>query len=182
MRGSTAEVTVALRTAYPLRGEGTMPARPAGTIHRVAAGGDLVAVRRLFEEYAASLGFSLCFQGFDRELAELPGAYGPPSGCLLLATVDLAAAGCVALRALGSGGCEMKRLFVRPAFHGRGLGRQLAEAVIGEARAAGYASVKLDTVPSMRAAQGLYASLGFEEIEPYCENPIEGARYLELRL
>jgi ribosomal protein S18 acetylase RimI-like enzyme len=154
----------------------------AATILPVTSGADLVAVRSLFEEYAASLGFSLCFQGFDRELAELPGAYGPPRGRLLLAKVDRVAAGCVALRPLGGDACEMKRLFVRPAFHGRGLGRQLAEAVLGEARAAGYASVKLDTVPAMTAAQRLYASLGFEDVRPYCANPIEGARYMELRL
>ena len=146
------------------------------------AANDLAEARLLFEEYAASLNFSLCFQGFDRELAELPGTYAPPRGRLLLAKVDGLSAGCVALRPLGDDVCEMKRLFVRPGFHGQGLGRRLAVAILEEGRAAGYAAIKLDTVPSMAAAQGLYESLGFREIPPYRENPIEGARYLELQL
>jgi ribosomal protein S18 acetylase RimI-like enzyme len=139
-------------------------------------------VRPLFTEYAASLGFSLCFQGFDDELAGLPGAYAPPLGRLLLARVDGVVAGCVALRPLDEGVCEMKRLFVRPAFHGRGLGRQLVERLIKEGSAAGYPAMRLDTVPSMTAALGLYASIGFVDIPPYRPNPIPGARYLELVL
>jgi ribosomal protein S18 acetylase RimI-like enzyme len=155
---------------------------PSVTVHPVTTDGDLVDARLLFEEYAASLDFSLCFQGFDHELAELPGSYAPPRGSLQLARVDGAAAGCVALRPIGNDACEMKRLFVRPRFHGQGLGRKLAVAIIAEGRAAGYTTMKLDTVPSMTAAQGLYESLGFRNIPPYTANPIEGARYLELRL
>jgi putative acetyltransferase len=143
---------------------------------------DLAEVRLLFQEYAASLNFSLCFQSFDRELADLPGAYAPPAGRLLLTRVEDVAAGCVALRPLGNDACEMKRLFVRPVFHGQGLGRRLALAIVEEGRAAGYTTMRLDTVPSMTAAQGLYESLGFRDIPPYRENPIDGARYLELRL
>lgn len=143
---------------------------------------DVREVRALFEEYAASLGFSLCFQGFDRELAELPGAYAPPGGRLLLARVDGAPAGCVGLRRIGEGICEMKRLFVRPAHLGTGLGRRLAEAVIDEARRAGYATMKLDTLPSMKAAIGLYESLGFRDTSPYTTNPVAGARFMELPL
>jgi len=143
---------------------------------------DIREVRALFEEYAASLGFSLCFQGFDRELAELPGAYAPPMGRLLLARVDGEAAGCVGFRPIGEHVCEMKRLFVRPAHHGTGLGRRLATAVIDEARRAGYATMKLDTLPSMKAAMGLYESLGFRDTAPYTLNPIEGARFMALTI
>jgi putative acetyltransferase len=152
------------------------------TITAAATPGDIAEARTLFEEYAASLGFSLCFQDFDRELAELPGAYAPPQGRLLLARVDGSVAGCVAVRPLDGGTCEMKRLFVRPAFHRHGIGRRLATSIIEEGRVAGYTSMRLDTVPSMTAALGLYASLGFVDIPPYRDNPIPGARYLELRL
>jgi ribosomal protein S18 acetylase RimI-like enzyme len=143
---------------------------------------DLRHAKALFEEYAASLGFSLCFQGFDRELAELPGRYAPPSGRLLLARVDGALAGCVASRDLGDRICEMKRLFVRPAFHGRGCGRRLVDAIVREARSAGYEAMRLDTLATMRAAIAIYEALGFRDVAPYTENPIEGARFLELRL
>lgn len=143
---------------------------------------DVREVRALFEEYAASLGFSLCFQSFDRELADLPGAYAPPSGRLLLARLDGEAAGCVGLRPIGEHVCEMKRLFVRPEHHGTGLGRRLAAAVVDEARRAGYATMKLDTLPSMKAAMGLYESLGFRDTAPYTHNPIEGARFMELTI
>jgi len=139
-------------------------------------------VRGLFEEYAGSLEFSLGFQGFDRELADLPGAYAPPTGRLLLARVGGVAAWCVGLRRIGEGVCEMKRLFVRSPHHGTGLGRRLATAVIEEARRAGYATMKLDTLPSMKAAIALYESLGFRETVPYTHNPIEGARFMELIL
>jgi len=152
----------------------------AVTVTPASTPADIGEVRALFEEYGASLDFSLCFQGFDEELAGLPGAYAPPLGRLLLARVDGAVAGCVALRPLDDGVCEMKRLFVRPAFVGQGIGRRLAASIIEEGRAAGYQAMRLDTVPAMKAALALYASLGFRDIAAYRENPIAGARYLEL--
>ena len=140
-------------------------------------------VRALFLEYAESLGFSLCFQGFDEELRALPGMYAPPRGRLLLAVEEGRPAGCVGLHRWDGSAAEMKRLYVRSEFRGRDLGRKLALAALDEARAAGYRSVRLDTIPSkMQAAIALYRQLGFREIPPYRENPIPGALYLELRL
>ncbi|MGW8209673.1 MAG: GNAT family N-acetyltransferase [Syntrophobacteria bacterium] len=144
--------------------------------------GDLFEVRNLFEEYADSLGIDLDFQGFDEELAELPGEYGSPDGCLLLALWKGQVAGCVALRKFSPGICEMKRLYTKPQFRGLGIGRALCEEVIGWARRLGYERMRLDTLPSMEEAKGLYSSLGFREIEPYRFNPVEGASFMELTL
>jgi putative acetyltransferase len=143
---------------------------------------DFAAARALFEEYQQSLGFSLCFQNFDAELAGLPGAYAPPEGRLLLAFSGDEPAGCIALRKIGEEICEMKRLWVRPAFRGTGLGRRLAESVMAEAGAIGYRRIRLDTLPSMAAAQALYLSLGFADIPPYNDHPIEGTRFMEATL
>jgi ribosomal protein S18 acetylase RimI-like enzyme len=150
---------------------------------QVESSGQTAQVRELFLEYARSLSFSLCFQSFDNELAKLPGDYAPPEGRLLLASYENQAAGCVALHKLDAEICEMKRLYVRPQFRGKGLGRALAERVITEARQIGYQSLRLDTVePMMRAAVAMYRKLGFREIPPYRQNPVDGALYMELQL
>ncbi len=144
------------------------------------------AVRGIFREYADTLSVDLCFQDFDAELAGLPGDYAPPRGALLLARVDGAIAGCCALRPMDSSdypnASEMKRLYVRKAFRGFGLGRQLAEAILDEARRAGYSAVLLDTLDDMEAARALYEDLGFEDIPPYYHNPHAGAHYLKVDL
>jgi len=144
--------------------------------------GDLAVVRELFREYAESLGIDLAFQGFDRELAELPGKYQPPAGRLLLAWKGSRAVGSIALRPLDAGTCEMKRLYVRPEARGERLGRRLAERICSEARQAGYARICLDTLPMMTSAQALYESLGFVPTEPYVFNPIPGTKFLALDL
>jgi ribosomal protein S18 acetylase RimI-like enzyme len=143
---------------------------------------DLQSVRLLFREYANGLGIDLSFQGFDAELAGLPGRYTPPRGRLLLACKDQIAVGCVAMRPLDAQTAEMKRLFVRAEARGEQLGRQLAEHICNEARREGYARIWLDTLPNMKSAQRLYESLGFEPIERYTFNPIEGTKYLGLNL
>ena len=145
---------------------------------------EMDAVREIFLEYAGTLDVDLSFQQFDQELAGLPGEYTPPRGQLLLAEVEGSIAGCCALRPLDSAdypnACEMKRLYVRKAFRGFGLGRQLAEAMLDAARQAGYACVLLDTLDGMESARALYGELGFEEIPPYYHNPIAGAHYLKV--
>jgi ribosomal protein S18 acetylase RimI-like enzyme len=136
----------------------------------------------LFKEYASMLGVDLCFQDFERELKELPGEYSEPGGCILLASLDSALVGCVALRPLGSGVCEMKRMYVRPGFRGQGVGRILAQNIIAEARRRDYRKMRLDSLPIMKEAQTLYRSLGFREIDPYRLNPVQGAVFMELDL
>lgn len=147
---------------------------------------DLDIVRQIFQEYADSTGIDLEFQNFAAELAMLPGDYAPPRGQLMLATVDGALAGCCALRPLDNSdypnAAEMKRLYVRRAFRGFGLGRELTEATLDHARQAGYHCVLLDTLDDMEAARALYTELGFEEIPPYYFNPIAGAHYLKVDL
>ena len=144
------------------------------------------AARQIFREYASSLQIDLCFQNFEAELEGLPGEYGAPHGQLLLALVDGELAACGAMRGLRgvdyANACEMKRLFVRPAFRCFGLGRALAQSLLDEARRAGYSAMLLDTLDDMEAARGLYATLGFEEIPPYYFNPIPGAHYLKADL
>jgi len=143
----------------------------------------LAQARELFLEYAQSLGFSLCFQNFDQELASLPGGYAPPDGRLLLAECDGNVVGCVALHKLEPGICEMKRLYLRPIVRGKGFGRVLADRIIAEARQIGYGRMRLDTVePVMKDAVAMYRRLGFKEIAPYCPNPMSGVIYMELLL
>ena len=143
----------------------------------------VVQARELFQEYAQSLGVNLCFQNFEQELAGLPGHYAPPGGRLLLAEYDGQPAGCVALHKWDDGICEMKRLYLRPSFRGKGLGRAIAEKIITDARSIGYQRMRLDTIePLMKDAVEMYRKLGFREIAPYRPNPIAGAMYMELQL
>jgi ribosomal protein S18 acetylase RimI-like enzyme len=151
------------------------------TIREANTATDIAIARELFEEYQRALGVDLCFQGFTEELASLPGAYARPTGRLLLVASDSLVLGVVAMRSLGAD-CEMKRLYVRPAGRGLGLGRLLATRLIDEARRAGYGRMLLDTLPTMTGAQALYRSIGFTEIAAYCNNPIAGTLYMALRL
>jgi len=173
----------------PKAGESSFSAASASSavrsvsIFQAESPAQIAQARELFLEYAQSLGFSLCFQNFDKELAGLPGDYTPPDGRLLLVECEGQLAGCVALHKLGPGVCEMKRLYLRPQFRGKGLGRVLAERIIAEARQIGYQHMRLDTVePVMKDAVAMYRRLGFKQIAPYCANPIAGALYMELEL
>jgi putative acetyltransferase len=151
-------------------------------IKEAHSGEHLAAIRELFVEYAKAIQVDLCFQNFDRELTELPGRYAPPEGRLLLALDGKITAGCVALRKIGDGICEVKRLYVRPAFRGQGLGRTLAQTVIATAKGIGYKCLRLDTLSSMKEAIALYESLGFQRIAPYYANPSGCAVFMELKL
>ncbi len=156
-------------------------------IRSAGSAADILEIRRLLREYESETGTDLCFQNFEEELAGLPGSYAPPSGRLLIAMAlsggsESRPAGCVALRPLDEGVCEMKRLFVRADFRGTGLGRRLATAIIAEAHAIGYRKMRLDTLPQQADAHRLYASIGFRDIGPYRPNPIAGSRFLELEL
>ncbi len=156
---------------------------PGLVLEQAESPAQVAQARELFLEYAQSLGVDLCFQNFEQELAQLPGYYAPPSGRLLLAEYGGQLAGCAALRQWESGVCEMKRLYLRPLFRGKGLGRVIAETIIAEARNAGYQHMRLDTIePIMKDAVEMYRRLGFKEIAPYRANPIAGAIYMELQL
>lgn len=168
------------------RAAATAPLTPEVRLQSPDSAALLDATRSIFREYAAGLDVDLCFQNFEAELALLPGEYAAPRGALLLAIVNGEVAGCGALRALGdvdyANACEMKRLYVRPAFRRLGLGRLLAQALMDQALGAGYSVLLLDTLDDMEAARGLYGALGFEEIPPYYYNPIPGAHYLKALL
>jgi GNAT superfamily N-acetyltransferase len=167
-------------------GSSVVPVHPVGKdfyFVQAESPAQIAQARELFLEYAQSLGFSLCFQNFDQELANLPGDYSPPDGRLLLAEYEGQLAGCVALHKLEERICEMKRLYLRPGFRGKGLGRFLADRIITEARQIGYQRMRLDTVePVMKDAVAMYRRIGFREIAPYCANPIVGALYMEIVL
>jgi GNAT superfamily N-acetyltransferase len=143
---------------------------------------EIEIVREMFREYQRALGVDLCFQGFADEVAGLPGSYAPPRGRLLLALDGDDVIGCIALRPLGEDACEMKRLYLRPTARGKGAGRALALHVIAEARAIGYRTMRLDTLPMMREAHALYESLGFRTIPAYYDNPVPGALFMERAL
>ena len=153
------------------------------TIRIAESPADIAQARDLFKEYGASLGFPLCFQNFEEELATLPGKYALPAGRLLLAFVDGALVGCGSLRPFDQQACEMKRVYVRPEYKGQGIGRQLAERLIAEAKLIGYTRMRLDTIPAqMMEASRLYLALGFHEIPPYYNSPQPGTSYMELPL
>jgi predicted PhzF superfamily epimerase YddE/YHI9/GNAT superfamily N-acetyltransferase len=165
-----------------LRGELTGEPETGVVIEAVLTPGEVEKTKELFLEYAKSLDFSLCFQRFDRELTELPGAYAAPAGALLMARVHGKFAGCVAMRKLGDGVCEMKRLYVRPEFRGQKIGRKLVEALLKEAQRRTYRTMRLDTVPVMGEAIAMYRTMGFREIQPYYHNPMPGALFMEFTL
>ena len=151
-------------------------------IQEALSGEDLQQALSLFKEYSASLDISLEFQNFEKELASFPGDYSPPDGCLLIARWNGAVAGCVAYRKIADGICEMKRLYTKPAFRKKHIGRNLAETLIDKARQVGYSKMRLDTLSTMQSARALYKSLGFYEIQAYCYNPFENAVFMEFDL
>lgn len=152
------------------------------TIQQAQAPAELNMIRTLFREYETFLGVDLCFQGFAKELADLPGRYAPPDGSLLLGMIDNEAVGCVALRKLEEGICEMKRLYVKPQARGTGMGKALVDQIIATARQQGYVLMRLDTLDTLSEAISLYQRLGFRQVEPYYDNPLPGALYWELVL
>ena len=152
------------------------------TVTSACSTADMEHVRALFIEYQEWLDVDLCFQGFDEELLSLPGAYAPPRGRLLLARIDETVAGTVGMWPLGADVCEMKRLYVRPSYLGRGLGRRLAGAIVDEAKAAGYARMRLDSLERLVAARTLYESIGFARIPAYYDNPLDGVLFMQLDL
>ena len=165
--------------------DGWMPRRENRAVSKLvpaATAGELRQVRALFREYQRWVDEPCCFAGFERELAGLPGDYGPPGGRLLLAIADGAPAGCVAVRPLDAGRSEMKRLYVRPSFRGQGTGKRLAQAAIDAAREAGNHTLLLDTLPKMSSAIALYGALGFVRCDAYASPPTPGALFYELRL
>jgi ribosomal protein S18 acetylase RimI-like enzyme len=164
------------------RGMTAGPIAASLTVLHATSSEQFEETRRLFKEYASALGVDLCFQDFEHELKDLPGEYSEPDGCILLAFLDSALVGCVALRPLSSEICEMKRMYVRPTFRGQRIGQILGQDVITEARKRGYKKMRLDSLPTMREAQALYRSLGFREIDAYRPNPIQGAVFMELEL
>lgn len=154
-------------------------------IRRARGAADMESVKALFREYQAWLGVDLCFQGFEDELATLPGRYAPPAGDIFLAVTGDDVAGSVAFRPLGADAkkyCEMKRLYVRDAWRGQGVGRQLADLAVAAASACGYKSMVLDTLPKLDLAQQMYARMGFQEMAPYYENPLPGVVYMKKTL
>ena len=160
----------------------TRPTDPAFTLHDVTTGADVEIVRELFLEYEKWLGISLCFQNFAQEVVSLPGDYAPPGGRLVLARYAGVPAGCIALRRLDPAVSEMKRLYLRADYRGRGFGLHLVMDCLAAARLLGYARLRLDTLPVMQEAISLYRALGFQEIAPYRDNPVPGALYLEIDL
>lgn len=142
----------------------------------------LEIIRKLFREYEDFLGFHLCFQDFEKEMAMLPGKYAPPDGRLIIAEYNSEVAGCIAIKKIGEDVCEMKRLYVRPKFRGLKIGRKLAEKIIVEAKTIGYKKMRLDTLKRLKEALSLYRSMGFTEIQPYVYNPLEDVVYMQLEL
>ena len=169
-------------TARGRASRGLGPSGDAIEIGVAATADEIATVRELLLEYEREIRVDLCFQGFAAELDRLPGEYASPHGRLLIARSGDGAAGCIALRPLGGGACEMKRLYVRPSFRATGLGRVLAERILGEARTIGYTRMCLDTLPAMARAQSLYEKLGFRDVPPYRESPIAGTRFMGLDL